>query len=429
MRQIAGLFLACLILTPANAAEPTYQAGVASVVITPSEYIWMAGYGNRNKPAEGKQHDLFAKAVALQDADGQRFVIVTTDLVGLPRECLMFTSSHTHCGPVIRDNLTDMYDITPEMRQKIAKYTDKLQDKLVQVVVEALKDLKPALLHYSKGTARFAVNRRQVTPNGIINGNNPTGPVDHDVPMLRVSSPEGKLRALIFGYACHNTTLQFYEWCGDYAGFAQQEIQQKHPEATALFFMGCGADANPLPRSTVELCKKFGRELAGAVEDVLKSDNWTAVQGKFIAQYSEIELPFDSIPSRDQWAAELLTKNFAQRTRAARFIKLLDDGGKIDDHYRHYPVQVWKLGDLLWIALGGEVVVDYSHRLKRELGKDRTVWVTAYANDVMAYIPSQRVLKEGGYEADSSMIYYGLPSKWGPSIEEKIVGKVKELVR
>jgi hypothetical protein len=407
----------------------------------------MAGYGSRNKPAEGKQHELFAKAVALQDAEGQRLVIVTTDLVGLPRsvtapaaveiqkktglprERLMFTSSHTHCGPVIRNNLADMYDITPEMRQKIAKYTDELQAKLVRVVEEALKDLKPAMLHYGKGTARFAVNRRQVTPNGVINGNNPTGPVDHDVPILRVTTPEGKLRAVIFGYACHNTTLQFYEWCGDYAGFAQQEIQQKHPEATALFFMGCGADANPLPRSTVELCKKYGHELTGAVEDVLKSDNWTPVQGIFIARYGEIELPFDSIPSRDQWSAEMLTKNFAQRTRAARYIKLLDEGGKIDDHYRHYPVQVWKLGDLHWIALGGEVVVDYSRRLKRELGKDRSVWITAYANDVMAYVPSLRVLKEGGYEADSSMIYYGLPSKWGPSIEEKIVAKVKELAK
>ncbi|HLW65743.1 MAG TPA: neutral/alkaline non-lysosomal ceramidase N-terminal domain-containing protein [Gemmataceae bacterium] len=447
MRFLLSSIVACLILASSRAAEPAYQAGVASVNITPSEFIWMAGYGSRNKPAEGKQHDLFAKAVALQDAGGKRLVIVTTDLVGLPRslttpaaveiekktslprECLMFTSSHTHCGPVIRDNLADMYDITPEMREKIAKYTDELQNKLVQVVTEAVHDLKPAVLHTGKGTGRFAVNRRQVTPNGVINGNNPGGPVDHDVPVLRVSTPEGKLRAVIFGYACHNTTLQFYHWCGDYAGFAQLEIQQKHPEATALFFMGCGADANPLPRSTVELCKKYGHELASAAEDVLKSDKLMPVLGRFTARYGEIELPFDAIPTRDQWTADLLSKNFAQRTRAARFIQQLDEGRKIDDHYRHYPVQVWKLGDLIWIALGGEVVVDYSYRLKRELGSDHTIWVTGYANDVMAYIPSLRVLKEGGYEADSSMIYYGLPSKWGPSIEEKIVAKVKELAK
>jgi neutral ceramidase len=47
---------------------------------------------------------------------------------------------------------------------------------------------------------------------------------------------------------------------------------------------------------------------------------------------------------------------------------------------------------------------------------------------VMAYIPSGRVLKEGGYEADSSMIYYGLPTKWAPEVETNIVEKVRTLV-
>ena len=85
--------------------------------------------------------------------------------------------------------------------------------------------------------------------------------------------------------------------------------------------------------------------------------------------------------------------------------------------------------ELVWVALGGEVVVDYDLRLKKEVGGSRPLWITGYANDVMAYIPSARVLQEGGYEADSSMIYYGMPTKWAPAIEEKIVGKVHELVK
>jgi hypothetical protein len=125
-----------------------------------------------------------------------------------------------------------------------------------------------------------------------------------------------------------------------------------------------------------------------------------------------------------------LNKQYAVRARATRYLKILESGGKIDDTYPHYPVQVWRLGDeLLWISLGGEVVVDYSLRLKKELAGKRAVWVTGYANDVMAYIGSARVIKEGGYEADSSMIYYGQPSKWDPAIEEKIVSKVHELVK
>src|SRR5204862_1928554 len=165
----------------------------------------------------------------------------------------------------------------------------------------ALADLKPAQLSLGKGTARFAVNRREPTARGIINGYNPQGPVDHDVPVLRVTTPEGRLRAVVFGYACHNTTLSFYQWCGDYAGFAQLDLQANHPGAVALFWMGCGADANPLPRGTVALCKQYGRELAAAVDDVLKSAKLTPVTGSFTARYAEVALPFDTIPDKSKW--------------------------------------------------------------------------------------------------------------------------------
>ena len=440
-----SLLLACLFPILTTAAEPKFKAGVASAVITPAEQIWMAGYASRNKPAEGKEHDLFAKAVALQDPAGTILVIVGTDLVGLPRSMsepvarevakqaglprkqLMLTSSHTHCGPVVRDNLMDMYDMPAEMRPKVAAYGDFLQQKLIEVILAAIKDLQPAVLQHGEGTARFAVNRRKPTPKGFDNAANPAGPVDHSVPVLRVASPEGKLRAVIFGYACHNTTMQYYKWSGDYAGFAQIELQQKHPGAVALFFMGCGGDANPLPRSKLELCQKYGKELALSVEEVLNHGKMTEINGSFAAKYAEIPLAFATIPAREQWQAEAGSKNYVLRTRARKYLKLLDAGEKIPEQYPHYPIQVWSLGDLLWIALGGECVVDYSHRLKKELGHDRPVWVTAYANDVMAYIPSERVLKEGGYEGDTSMQAYGMPTKWAPGIEERIIGKVKQL--
>ena len=93
-------------------------------------------------------------------------------------------------------------------------------------------------------------------------------------------------------------------------------------------------------------------------------------------------------------------------------------------------MQVWRLGGgVLWIALGGEVVIDYNLRLKKELAGDAAIWIAGYANDVMAYIPSARVLKEGGYEADSSMVYYGFSTRWAPAVEELIVAKVKELAK
>ncbi len=430
----------------AFADDSGYKAGVAARVITPTEPLWMAGYGNRNKPAEGKLHDLFVKALALEDSRGYKLVLVTSDVLGFPRDLsedvadeigrrhgltrdqLLFTSSHTHCGPVVRQNLIDAYPLTPEQLPPLERYAARLQQELIDVVGAALKDLRPATLSVGAGQAGFAVNRREVTPRGIINGTNSGGPVDHSVPVLRVES-DGKLRAVAFGYACHNTTLSFLQWCGDYAGFAQAELEAKHPGASALFWMGCGADANPLPRGKVELCEKYGKELARAVDDVLRRD-MVAVRGDLAARYATILLPLAPLPPIEKWQADALSKAHGVRNRALRLLKLVEKDGKLDDHYPRYPVAVWRLGDqLTWVALGGEAVVDYSLRLKKDLAGPRKVWVTAYANDVMAYIPSERVLTEGGYEGDTSMIPYGLPAKWAPGIEERIVGKVQALVR
>ncbi len=444
-----GLFLAGLIPSLCAAADPppahSYKAGVARKAITPEAGMWMAGYAARTKPAEGKVHDLAIKAIALEDATGRKLVLLTSDLIGIPRELavevadavrkqtglpreqLMLTASHTHCGPVLRKNLADMYDMPAEQHKLISAYTDKLRGWMIDTVVAALKDLQPARLAHGQGVARFAMNRRKPTPQGFINAANPDGPVDHAVPVLRIETPEGKLRAVVFGYACHNTTLSFYQWCGDYAGFAQQTFEEKHPGTVALFWMGCGGDANPLPRGKVEQAQDYGKQLARAVDEVLHGKT-KPIRGAFTARYEEIALPFAEIPGKEKWTADMLSKTFAVRKRAERMLKTLENGAKIDDHYRHYPVQVWQLGDqVLWVSLGGEVVVDYSLRLKKSLAGARTVWVTAYANDVMAYIPSARVLKEGGYEGESSMIYYGMPTKWAPALEEKIVATVHQL--
>jgi neutral ceramidase len=442
--------VAFLIVSPVRGAEektPGWKAGVATQVITPSQPQWMAGYAGRSKPAEGKLHDLYVKAVALEDPKGQRLVLLTADLVGiprhlsdavaagvkkrtgLPRERLMLTTSHTHCGPVLNDNLFGMYAMPEEEAKKIGPYTKQVEGWMIDVIVKALGDMHPAKLSIGQGTARFAVNRRRPTAKGVINSANPEGPVDHDVPVLRVTSPKGDLLAVAFGYACHNTTLSFYQWCGDYAGFAMIELEKKHPGAVALFWDGCGGDQNPLPRRKVELCMKYGRELAEAVDGVM-GGKMRAVTGPSTARYAQVALPFAKIPDKGQVAADLLSKNHAVRERAKRLMQVIEGKGKIDDHYRYYPIQVWRLGDeLTWIALGGEVVVDYSLRLKRELKGERAVWVTAYANDVMAYIGSARVIKEGGYEGDTSMVYYGQPSKWSTAVEEIIVNKVHELVK
>ena len=414
-----------------------WQAGVSRVVITPPEFMWMSGYGGRTGPAEGKVHDLYARATALRDAKGETVVFVATDLIGvpkvmattvaaalekkhgLPRSALMIACSHTHCGPAVDARLSYMLDMKEADWAQIRKYQDWLNKRVTEVVDAAIADLKPARLSTGSGVCRFASNRR--TPKGI-------GPYDHQVPVLKIESLDGsKLRGVVFGYACHNTTLGFYEWCGDYSGFAQLYLEDRHPDSVAMFFTGGGADQNPLPRRKIELARKYGRMLAVSVDNVL-DEPMKSVAGRLASSFEEVELEFDQLPTKEKLQADLKHSSRYTRARAKLLLSEWERDGSLPATWP-YPIQVWKVGDgLNWVALGGELVVDYQLRLKRELGENST-WVAGYANDVMAYIPSERVLEEGGYEGDTSMIVYQLPSKWKAGLEDQIVSTVHRLAK
>jgi len=395
---------------PAN-----WKVGVAVAKVTPQKMLFMAGYASRNKPAEGKVQDLFAKALALQDEQGNKLVFVTLDLIGvpqllrhavaervekefkLPQANLVMNASHTHSGPSLRTTpLTEKDQDNPKARDSW-EYTQKLQNDIVGIIGKALAEVQPARLTWNKARCGFAMNRRRdyTLPPDHPNANqapNPNGPVDHEVPALRVEAPDGTLRATLFGYACHNTSLGFYNFCGDYAGFAQEYLQEHRPGFTALFLMGCGADQNPYPRRSdvvpgitdLELSMQHGRSLSNAVEMALVV-NPRSVAGPIRAAYEEIMLDYAK-PGREP---------------------------------HPYPVQVIKLGnDLTFITLGSEVVVDYSLRFKREFAGEAGVWVAGYSNDYTGYVPSLRVLKEGGYEAAAG---------WAESVEDRIVKKVHEM--
>jgi hypothetical protein len=306
-----------------------------------------------------------------------------------------------------------------------------LHTKLVAVVGEAIQQLAPARLSWGNGTAAFAVNRRNnkeaEVPKLRAAGQPLKGPVDHAVAVLAVHDGQDRPRAVVCGYACHATTLGFYQWCGDYPGFAQLNLEAAHPGAVALFWAGCGADQNPLPRRTVELAQDYGKQLSDAVEAVLRQP-LKPIRGAFGASYIEVDLPFASVPDREQLLKDRASTARQIAARAKALLEQLEAKGAVSPTYP-YPVQVWQLGpDLTWIALGGEVVVDYALRFKRELGPERT-WVAGYSNDVTGYIPSARVLQEGGYEGGGAMVWYGLPSAWAPPVEDLVAAAVHDQVK
>ncbi|MEZ6058953.1 MAG: neutral/alkaline non-lysosomal ceramidase N-terminal domain-containing protein [Planctomycetaceae bacterium] len=431
----------------AVADDSGWQAGVARTVITPQKLMWMSGYASRDKPAEGKLHDLWAKALVMRDAGGHDAVLVTLDLIGIDRDTsreicetlqtvhglqrsqIALATSHTHTGPVVGENLGAMYSYGNDQAALVRDYRAFLIQSVVDVVAKAYQDVAPAALSYGRDAADFAVNRRnnrEPDVPALREAGQLQGPVDHAAPVLVVRGSDGTLKTIVFGYACHATVLSFFQWSGDWPGFAQIEIERRHPTAVAMFVAGCGADQNPLPRRTVELAEEYGRDTADAVDRVLASD-MKKVTGSLRTAYREIDLAFGELPSQEQLELDASSDNVYIARRAKLLLQTIASQGRLAATYP-YPVQAWAIGDdARTVILGGEVVVDFSLRLKAEIA-NRDLWIAGYSNDVMAYIPSLRVLREGGYEGASSMIYYGQPTIWSEVVEEHIIATAKSLL-
>lgn len=418
-----------------------WKAGVAKIMITPKESVWQAGYASRTHASEGKLHDLWAKALALEDETGKKCVLVTTDMLGFPKAMsdrirtqlnqqfglakaqIILNSSHTHSGPVLDDALHDIYPLDANEEAKIARYSRQLEAQIITLVGQALKDLEPVELFAQNGVTRFQVNRRNNKEATLREQTELKGPNDYAVPVIKALTTNGKLKAVTFGYACHPTVLDIYQFSGDYPGFAQIELENAHPGVTALFFQGAAGDQNPLPRRTISLARQYGRELAAAVDRVLE-EPMRSLPAQLQTAYSEIQLPLSAPPTE----AELIkiqseTTPYLQRW-ATRTLAEMKQGKPFISSYS-YPLQVWKLGDQPLFSFGGELVIEYAIECKKRFGPD--LFVMGYSNDVMGYIPSATILKEGGYEGASSQMVYGLPSVWDASVPELIYAEVNRL--
>jgi hypothetical protein len=438
--------LAPIIALPAQNDPGPIEIGLAVRDITPEGPIWLAGYAARQKPSEQVDAPLLVQACAIKTGE-ERVVLVALDNCEVSREfmapvlrevngdfqlkpgAVMVVSSHTHSAPVLEGPLMPMYRLSDADAERVRRYGLGLKAKLYEVVRDALADLKPAQLEYGVGRATFAMNRRVYNGDRIDFGENPDGPVDHDVPVLKVTGTNATVRAILFGYACHGTSIQgddFSIVSGDYMAYARQHLEAHFPGATALYFTGMGADSNPSPRGKLLEAKRHGLELAGAVASVLDRP-MRPVRGPLRLAYAELDLPLEPAPSREQLDKDAQDEDFHIRNRATAWLKLLAAGQALPKSVT-LPLATVRFGDdLTLLAMGGEVVVDYSIRFKRLFAADHP-WTIGYAYEVPCYIPSVRILKEGGYEAHSSLIYYGLYGPLRTQIERTLVEAMTQLV-
>ena len=416
---------------PASAAP--IVIGAAKADLSPRSPVRLMGYAARAQspaPSQVAQR-LFARALAIGEG-AEASVVVTldncilprgvsetirnrlTETVGLDRNRIALTVTHTHSAPCLSGAAPNIFaqPITSDDQAQIDAYTRFFIDATVSAVREALKRRQPARMAWGQGRVDFAQNRRT-----------PGGPVDLSLPVLRVTAEDGTLVAVLTSYACHCTTLsgEFNASHGDWAGVAAAALEERHPGAVGLVAIGCGADANPAPRGTPALTEQHGRSLATEVERLIGLP-LEPLSTAPLCRLESVEIPFRPHFTRPQWE-QRATNSGIVGFHARRWLERLDRG-EAPRPSLPYPIQTFTFStNLAMVFLGGEVVVDYALRLKSELDP-RRLWIHGYANEVPGYIPSRRILKEGGYEAESSLWYYDQPQQFDPVLEDRIIDAV-----
>jgi neutral ceramidase len=421
--------------------------GVAAQNVTPDRPIHLAGYASRTEKCDGVYQDLFVKAFALQhNTENKPAVIVTSDLLyfddliidqveqrlreaGLDPVQLLITASHTHCAPIVRRRDGEIYGGLDD------RYIAQVVDGIVRVVHAALADMSDCTLRYHRTRCDFNINRRVVTEDGVNMAPNPEGVIDRDVDILSARTMSGDVRAVLFGFTCHPTTMGGDLVGGDYPGFAQRMIQAAYPGAEALFVQGCAGDIRPnnvdletggFKSGPLEVVEGYGRRLGRAVVEVIDRTG-EDVEGSVVSGRTVVDLPLQPAPPREEFEKFLHDTSVHRRRWAEENINAIDNGIPLPTHVPT-SVQSLKIGDnFAMVTLAGEVCVEIGLRIKDIIGEGPR-FVLGYSNRVHWYIPSRQILREGGYEADS-YFYHGVPSPYDESVEDLLVEAAETLLR
>jgi len=435
-----------MLLLPISAwsasANPEWRAGLASGVITPTEPVPLAGYANRTESFRGVVNDIHVKALSLVDREGHRAILITCDFIGfraplaeaisariiassgIPREAILLNASHTHTGPAALASLPAAGHPRPKHAEPMVAYGRFLIDRVVETALAALEAPQPVTLSHGAGLVTFPVNRREYTANGVILGFNPRGSTDRSVPVLRVVSADGRLLGVVFGAACHNTCLTAADCaiCGDYAGFAQAQLEQEFPGAQAMFVQGCGGDTSPYPTGKLTYARSHGSALAAEVARVLGAGHFKPVHAPLQTRLVWVDLPLERAPSAAEIAAMARSPAAWKKAAAAQLQALHDSGELVAKTYRA-PLALWQFGEsLTLVALSGEPVADYVSAIEHVFGP-LDLWIAGYSNDVFGYLPTPRILSEGGYE--SRGLYSG--RRFAPGVEDAVIAGLSEL--
>lgn len=416
-------------------SESLLLAGVARAVITPPIGIPMWGFAGRG-PSTDIHDDLTATALVLGSADGSdrapRLVLVCCDLLsldtpiihriraavrertGAAEDAVIVASSHTHYGPATsRSGLT----IADPSNPMLQPYLDNLVNTIAGTVAMAAGRMVPGTLSFGSGAVSIGINRREHRNGVVVLGQNPDGPYDPTVRVLRVDTADGQPLAAVLNYACHPVSLgsACTHITADFPGVARRVVEED-TGATCLFVQGAAGDVNPLLMGWEwNHLSRLGLPLGAEAARVFWSAKPLSEPTTITTRRSVVQLPPLLPESEDAGIARITELEARQKVVDAenpesseaywvrfRLERLRTGLAVLRKEQEPTPIPA----ELTAVGIGGEVgLVTAPGEIFTEIGRDivdrsafpRTLYA-GYTDGTINYVPTRSAYPEGGYE-------------------------------
>ncbi len=374
---------------PEKITESSILAGAASINITPTTPIPMSGYGARKDPFQGIHDSLYVTAVVFSDGT-RKAAIITADLIGfshrfssetiskieeatgIRNDYILLAASHNHGGPV---NMAYSEEATPE----VEAYVSELQEKIIEVVKDAGRQLQAVQIGAGTGVCNMNINRRARLADGSIwLGRNPDGPCDHEVFVVRIDDLQRNPIALLVNWPCHGTTggQENYLITGDWPGAAARFVEKGlDGDVIVHVTAGASADINPIygPNNKFQDIDAIGMLLG---EEIL-----------IIAEGIQT-LPDGSIEALKKTVNAKGKKKLESRSPDPE----LKAGENVDIN-----LSALKIGNVIFAGISGELMTEIGMHIKKE-SPFRNIVVISHCNGNSGYLCTDRSYPEGGYE-------------------------------
>ncbi|MCC7352705.1 MAG: neutral/alkaline non-lysosomal ceramidase N-terminal domain-containing protein [Anaerolineae bacterium] len=423
--------------------------GIARDLITPDVRTHPGGYATlRSKYLQGIHDDLYVKTVLLDDGNTQ-VVLISLDLLfhdgtladqiaayvgskySIPRDCIFLSYTHTHAGPAVAG-----YDPT----QVSDQYEAFLLRRVASCVDRAFLNTFPGQLSFGSVAGNWNVNRR-LNVNGVFAMRpNYVGVRDTALNILKITDANHRVRGILLNYGCHPVTLRDQLYISaEYPGRLCQLLDSAFYGSTAVFFQGAGADARPLVTASGDAFKQCNFDevddmalaMANNVQKAVAFGPMTPVTLSLAARQFAISLPIipyskayleETIAQGNEPADDEATRNARGfYANAARIV--LETYDQNEDMIR-LRAGIVRLNDRLYIAyMGGEPCYPVKESAARAFG-DATMLFFGYG-DATGYIVDDKILSEGGYEAEAGLEYCW-KGRLKPGIDEKIYAAYRD---